>query len=223
MTATFEFCPADNIGRSRLTRSRRPWTLCLGAGINRNVMPDWQELARAVTNRASGLTLNTNEFRNIHERSCWSLDAWIQYSYNAYRANGGNGQADFISALRSELYRTIDDRQNADGLGTTATDAIGNLRGISRPAWEAVATFFDRHFSGTSAYRLANLLANDSSLLPESVINFNADTVFETIFNIATKVRHNTAKVDTWLDPPQTFVRYVRPLPIRLSPTPTRY
>jgi hypothetical protein len=124
-------------------------------------------------------------------------------------AHGGEISA-FIDALREELYKGIDRGQTADGLGSVVTDALCSTTSLSKQDWLKVTAFFDQHFSQTTVYRLARFFVDYSDLpLPESVITFNADTLFETIYVVFKKKKHNEGTSD-WTDPPQTFSRVVR-------------
>jgi hypothetical protein len=141
--------------------------------------------------------------------SRWSFEAWIQQALNQHVAHGGKIGV-FIDALREELYNNVDRVQKADGLGSIVTDALCSTTLLSKQDWLMVAEFFDQHFSQTTVYRLARLFVDRPDLpLPESIITFNADTLFETMHVIFKKKKHNEGTSD-WTDPPQTFSRLVR-------------
>jgi SIR2-like protein len=207
MTAIFEFVPSDPVGRGRLTR--KTWTLCLGAGINVPMMPSWEDLARNLTNRFCSQNLSADDFREICATSRWPLEAWIQQALNQHVARDGEINT-FLDALREELYKTIDRIQTAERLTPVITDALCSTTSLSKQDWLNTAAFFDQHFGQTTAYRLARLFVDNADLpLPESVITFNADTLFETMYVLLKKKKINEATSD-WIDPRQTFARVVR-------------
>src|SRR5262245_54580370 len=111
MTARYEFSPLDNAGIRRL--SGKHWTLCLGAGINGPLMPNWERLAHTLTNSVCGSKLTDTQFHKVWMDSSWSLEAWIQNALNWQIAHGSSVK-DFTRALQDELYRNIDSQQKSD-------------------------------------------------------------------------------------------------------------
>jgi hypothetical protein len=51
----------------------KSWTLCVGAGISKGIVPDWHNLAHHVVNSAYNLSLNDDEFQKIVSETGWSL------------------------------------------------------------------------------------------------------------------------------------------------------
>jgi hypothetical protein len=208
MTARFDFVPTDSLGRGRLTR--RQWTLCLGAGVNGPLMPTWEQLACKLTNKFHDPPLTLDHFRTLYMGSGWSLEAWIQQALNQHIARSGSVR-DFTEILRAELYEELARKQTSEFSDPVFTDALCSTTSLSKTDWLNAAAFAHRHFGKTTAYRLARLFVDNPKLpLPESVITLNADTLFETIFSLLKKEKHNEG-APNWTDPPQLFSRRVRP------------
>jgi hypothetical protein len=173
-------------------------------------MPNWEDLARNLTNKFLSSPLDAAEFQKIYRASGWSLEAWIQQALNQHIAKGGSSP-EFVEVLRAELYSKLLARQAAELPNSVFTDALSRVASLSKADWLDAAKFAERNFGSTSAYKLASLFVDSSELpLPESVITFNADTLFETIFVLLKKISHNSG-TSGWLDPPQAFSRRVRP------------
>ena len=92
----------------------RSWTLCLGAGISKGIVPDWQALAHNVVNNAFGTSLSAAEFEKLVYDTAWTLDSWIQAAANKYTALG-KSSSDFQSLIEFELYSIV--RTQARGMG----------------------------------------------------------------------------------------------------------
>ena len=113
--------------------------------------------------------------------------------------------------IGEELYAKLMERQQSELSNNVFTDALCKTASLSKAEWIQATEFVHRHFAGTTAYKLARLFIDHLRLqLPESVITFNADTLFETIFVLLKKVKHNEG-TSNWADPAQTFSRRVRP------------
>jgi hypothetical protein len=68
VTATFEFDGLGLDARGRLANGR--WSLCLGAGINGHLMPDWLELARRVVNKSNGTAFDLGAAAQAWPETC---------------------------------------------------------------------------------------------------------------------------------------------------------
>ena len=94
--------------------SPRGYTLCLGAGVSREIAPTWLSLSNAIVNEAFGANYSEGAFTELIGKSGWPLDAWIQAAANELLLRG-NSMADIASLIESHLYSSI--REKARGLG----------------------------------------------------------------------------------------------------------
>lgn len=105
MTASFSIDGLSVRSRGQLI-SHRPWTLCLGAGINGRLVPTWQELARRLFVRYFEAEVTSEQFGALVEKSKWSLDSWIQTALNKCLAAGGT-EAQFSAEVGSAIYADL--------------------------------------------------------------------------------------------------------------------
>jgi hypothetical protein len=207
MTATLEFDGLSADGWRRLANAR--WSLCLGAGINGKLMPDWLDLTRRLVNECNGMGLGKTDFRGLVEDSRWSLDAWIQQALNVYVANG-KSEDEFSEHLRDVLYSDFLELAEKSNIHSEAALLLSNPQWIRERKFDDVVSFLQKHFQDTTAYKLADLFTRlDPDKLPSAVLNFNADTFFHSIFSILRKKQHRD-ETGRWEDPPDTFTRIVR-------------
>ena len=79
------------------------WTLVVGAGISKGIVPDWQDLAIAVVRHAYGTALSDQEIKKVFADSGWSMDSWIQAAANAFVATGNSLEL-FKDVLEEQIY-----------------------------------------------------------------------------------------------------------------------
>jgi hypothetical protein len=68
-------------GHRGILRSEE-WSLSVGAGICKGILPEWPELAFDVLNKCSGTNLTQAEFDQLKQKTAWGLDAWLQAGMN---------------------------------------------------------------------------------------------------------------------------------------------
>src|SRR5689334_9062993 len=82
------------------------WTLCLGAGATSQVVPNWMELTRRVTNSIFNTTYTFAQFKGLVFDTGWGLDSWIQAAANHHQLKGGS-MADFQAVIQDILYSDL--------------------------------------------------------------------------------------------------------------------
>lgn len=207
MTATFELDGLSVGAQKRLANGR--WSLCLGAGINGPLMPDWVELTRRVVNQSNGMALDPTEFRRLVDTSRWSLDAWLQQALNRYISNSKSPE-EFSEQLGDDLYSDFLAQADRVGLRAEAATLLNSPQRITKGKFDAVAEFLKDQFGDLTVYKLADLFTMiPSGSMPSAILNFNADTFFHSIFMVLKKKKH-LSKTKKWEDPPDTFARVMR-------------
>jgi hypothetical protein len=207
VTATFEIDGLSRESWKRLTNGR--WTLCIGAGINGKLLPDWLELARQIVNKANGKDLDHSTFSDLVKSSNWTLDAWIQQALNRHLADDKELK-EFSEQLRYILYGTVLDLSDQHGLRDEIALALNDTQRITKEKFDDVLKFFEDNFRDTTVYKLADILTDlDPDDLPTAVLNFNADTFLETLLTLLTK-KKKIRSTGVWYDPPEVYSRIVR-------------
>ncbi|WP_158146686.1 SIR2 family protein [Vibrio fluvialis] len=181
MAVTTSINALDIKNRGRLSS----WTLCLGAGISRGLVPMWQELAREVINRAFKVSLSEVEFESIVASAGWSLEAWIQAAENHIGAsNAANDTLDRI--LEEVIYSDILAKADKYGVRDALIEALNNPRVLSEKDVNGLCDLFETEYSNTSLLSVTRFLirAEEMNRLPTSIITFNADAILSAALEV---------------------------------------
>ena len=180
------------------------WTLCVGAGISRGIIPTWNELTRRVVNVAFSSNYTLSEFDKVVSQTGWGLDGWIQAAANQHKQNGGKPEK-FHDLLENSLYDDLREKARSEGLEKDIVVALNDPRNISKENVFLTCDFFERHYSGTSLLSIAKSLIkleNQPEKLPNSIITFNADTLLHTIIELFQRKGHYQGQ------PPHSHPKY---------------
>lgn len=187
------------------------WTLCLGAGISKGIVPDWQSLAHKVVNEAFGTNLTEVEFLSTVAESGWTLDSWIQAAANKYHADKKT-PSEFKSLIESELYSTI--RTKADGLRLKKylIQVLSDPKSAPKDRVIEVCDFLESTFSKSSIFQVGNALIKcvETNSAPKAVLTFNADTLLETYIDLKLRKAHYSG-LGPYGHPVYPFVQVTRP------------
>jgi len=175
--------------RGHLASSK--WTLCIGAGVSRGIVPTWEELTRRLVNETFGLAHSELEFRKLVADSAWSLDSWIQACANHFRLEGRT-ESDFFEHIEQHLYSDLMMQAQNVGLRDVLVRVLDRPRNAAKDEVFKVCTFFETHYGATSllAVTRALLRAAEQGRLPEAVITFNADTLLHTLLELFQSREH---------------------------------
>lgn len=168
------------------------WTLCVGAGISRGIIPTWNELTRRVVNYSFSTNYLLTEFNEIVLQTGWGLDGWIQAAANKHKHSGGTPE-EFNNLLENILYGDLKDKAKSEGLEKEIVIALNDPRNISKDNVFLSCDFFERNYSDTSLLSIAKSLINtekDPGKLPNSIITFNADTLLHTVIELFQRKFH---------------------------------
>jgi hypothetical protein len=180
VTATFEMDGLSVDAWGRLANGR--WCLCLGAGINGHLMPDWPELTRRVVNESNGTAFDPAQFKSLVEDSRWNLDAWIQQALNRHIADG-KSPSGFNEYLRDALYRDFLRQADRANLRDEAAKLLSDPQRIGKRKFDSLISFLKSQFHETTVYKLADLFTQlEHNKLSSAMLNFNADVFFQSIF-----------------------------------------
>lgn len=167
------------------------WTLCIGAGVSRGIVPTWEELTRRLVNESFGLTLSEAEFRKLVTESAWSLDSWIQACANHYQLNGQTLD-EFFSLIERHLYSDLRLRSRKIGIEALLVRVLDRPRKASRDEVMQVCKFFETEYPDSSLLAVVRVLLRAAShnRLPDAVITFNADTLLHTLLDLFQSREH---------------------------------
>lgn len=167
------------------------WTLCVGAGLSRGIVPTWQELTRRLVNETFSTGFAEDAFQKIVSDSAWSLDSWIQSCANHYQLNGRT-TSEFFDLIEKHLYSDLREKGRKAGLEGVLVNVLDRPRNASREDVARVCAFFEREYSDCSLLAVVRALLNCLSRghLPEAIISFNADTLLHTLIELYQRNEH---------------------------------
>ena len=177
-----------------LQKYAQQWTLCLGAGINKGILPDWSDLTLNVINKVYKFGWNKATFENHNKSIGFSYDGWIQACLNKHIADGHKIEA-FHSILENEIYGDLLLKANADGLKETMLKFL-NKPQMKDAAYKKITSFFEKHYSDKTLMQLVEVLTSNPKnyKLPGSIITFNADTLLYSLLIAYNQQKYATLK-----------------------------
>lgn len=161
------------------------WTLSIGAGVSRGIVPTWEELTRRLVNETFEFALSEVDFRKLVAESAWSLDSWIQACANHHQLSGKTLD-EFFDLIERHLYSDLRLRSKSAGIEELIVRVLDRPRKASREEVMRVCEFFETEYSDTSLLAVVRVLlrAAAQNKLPEAVITFNADTLLHTLLDL---------------------------------------
>lgn len=185
--------------KNLLQKHPQEWTLCLGAGINNKVLPDWSELTLNVINKVFHFNWDKSTFELQNKSIGFSYDGWIQACLNRHLLEG-NKIDSFHKILENEIYGKLFLEAEKAGIKNLL------IRFLNKPQMKnhhqkKIINFFEKHYSGTTLMQLADILTSDPEKykLPNKIITFNADTLLYSLI-----IAYNEIKYSTSLTPKAT-------------------
>lgn len=167
------------------------WTLCLGAGISRDISPTWFDLARNIVNEIFSSSYDGPAFGKLIEDSGWNLDAWIQAAANEHLQQG-KAPSDFVDLIEGQLYSTIKAKAAGTRIAKDLVRVLNHPTEASKDHVIAVCEFFEANFSDCSLLDVTRFLidAETKEKNPLAVLTFNADTLLETLIYLFQRRAH---------------------------------
>ncbi len=167
------------------------WTLCVGAGLSRGIVPTWQELTRRLVNESFSTGYSEGDFQTLVSRNGWSLDSWIQACANHYRFEG-RSLSDFFDLIEKNLYSDLRSRARGFDLEDVVVAVLSQPRSASRENVLRVCEFIESQYSTSSLIAVVRVLLRllDEEKMPEAIISFNADTLLHTIIELYQRKDH---------------------------------
>ena len=125
------------------------WTLCLGAGICKGILPDWFDLTRNVVNEIFNFNWSENDFKENIDKIGFSLDSWLQAALNK-NLKDGNTIDDFNFILEKNLYQNIIRKAEDYRLGEALAVMIHNPHWIKKKESIGIVEFFEKEYSNST-------------------------------------------------------------------------
>jgi hypothetical protein len=186
------------------------WCLCVGAGISTGLVPTWEELSRRIVNEAFSTWYDMASFRSVIQETRWGLDALLQGAASRLLLNGKSLE-DFENLLEQALYSDLLKIAKKAKVEAALVEALNDPRWLKNGPLHDLCSFFEAEYADCTLIQLTRELAraNGSGKGPESIINFNADTLLYALLDLflIREYRARTGKIE---NPPASFVKSFR-------------
>ena len=153
--------------------SNKKWSLCVGAGVNKGIMPDWNGLIEELMKRICSHE-NIIEFEKLKSLG-FSQDAMLQ----AIKNNSEMDDDTFIRELSSVLYSNINQKLN-----DAEKKCFLRLFKPNIPAYlfhheEQVTNIIEKCFKDITASKIARVIVDSmiSGNTPFEILTFNGDDI----------------------------------------------
>ena len=188
------------------------WSLCVGAGICRDILPDWFELTRRIVNKTFDYSWDDKAFKKNSETVGFSLDAWIQGSLNHHVNIKKETKESFNKILENELYRDLLDKASEYKLNLQIKILFEKPKSLKRKDMLGMCHFFEKEYGSTTLVQLVKVLVKDpeSTKLPQSIITLNADSLLYSLLIIFSIRQHNIDK-KTFEIPEEKYRKITKP------------
>ena len=188
------------------------WTLCIGAGVSRDIVPTWQELTRLLVNDTFGTTFSPAEFEEHIKQLTWSLDSWIQACANHHRLQGHSSD-EIYRHIETHLYGQLRATAKGTGLEDVLVKVLNRPRTSAKDAVTKICNFFETKYSHSTLLQVTRVLlkAIEQGNPPEAIISFNADTLLHTLIELFQRKAHYSGP-PPYSHPQYTFKSVLRPL-----------
>jgi hypothetical protein len=190
----------------------KEWTLCLGAGICKGILPDWFDLTNRLVNRCFGYTWDSREFKKQSDQIGFSMDSWIQGCLNQHIIAAKGTILSFNEILEEELYSNLLDKATTYNLRTPVIKLFEKPKTLKPSEVLLVCEFFENEYGDTTLMQLVTLLLKPSSSinLPNSIVTFNADSLLYSLLMLFSIRNHNRGKV-LFNYPKESFRKITQP------------
>jgi len=172
------------------------WSLCVGAGICRNILPDWFELTRRIVNKTFKYNWDHDTFKENSELMGFGLDAWIQGSLNHHVNIDKGTKTSFNKILETELYRDLLNEAAKNKLDVQIKTFFEKPKSLNKKDMLRVYDFFEKRYANTTLIQLVKVLVEDPDniSLPQSIITLNADSLLYSLLILFSIKQHNAGK-----------------------------
>lgn len=170
------FAATGPAGRKFLTGA--DWSLCVGAGLCRDIVPDWSTVARQMVSRSQASSIDDHDLQELTKKLGWSLDSFLQYALNNYELSGKDIDQ-FNNDLAEELYGGLLNAAASVGLRDELAALLSNPFARSSQHLLDLETFLSGTYGTTSLLQIARVLlkAKAADCPPKAVLTFNADVL----------------------------------------------
>lgn len=190
--------------------SQQDWTLCIGAGVCKGILPDWYSLTHSLVNKCFNKSWSVAEFEAASKEVGFSLDSWIQGCANKIISEDKTID-DFYGMLEDELYSTLLDKADKVGIKDDLIRIFESPKGIKKDSLFKICDFFEEEYRDSTLMQLINVLLSDPKdhKLPSSIVTFNADSLLHSLLVIF-NIKRESEKKGKYISPKEPFRKVTR-------------
>jgi hypothetical protein len=190
--------------------TKQNWTLCVGAGICKGILPDWFDLTHNLVNACFGKKWDRDEFKKKYDEVGFGLDSWIQGCLNNL-VSKGKSINDFNLLLEEQLYGELLKQAEKNNLKYDLIKMFESPKQLKRKKLFGLCDFFEDNYSATTLMQLVNvLLCTDHGFkLPSNIITFNADSLLYSLLTIF-GIKNETKKKGNFQIPTESYKKITR-------------
>lgn len=172
------------------------WSLCVGAGICRGILPDWFELTRRIVNKTFHYNWDKKKFEENSKAIGFSLDGWIQGCMNQYINIEKKSKESFNKILEEELYKDLYKKADEHKLLEVLKKVFEKPKALKFNEMKSICNFFEKEYSDTTLLQLVKVLVENPNKikLPQSIITLNADSLLHSLIVLFSIKYHNNER-----------------------------
>lgn len=190
--------------------STQNWILCLGAGICKGILPDWNELTLRLVNATFDTNWTNKEFKENTNNVGFSLDSWIQGCFNKYKSDGKSID-EFNTLLETCLYKDLLKLAEESNLKDALIMMFESPKKIKQKKVYELCDFFENNFGSTTLLQIVRALVKyeNKAKLPSSIITFNADSLLHSLI-IIFNIKYQSEKTGIYHHPIEAYRKVTR-------------
>jgi len=186
------------------------WVLCLGAGICKDILPDWNELTLRIVNETFQTSWTKDEFNENTNDIGFSLDSWIQGCFNKFISEGKSIE-EFNKLLETCLYSDLLTLASKSNLKDELILMLESPKKISKKKIYELCDFFEKNFGDKTLLQIVRALVKHegNSKLPSAIITFNADSLLHSLI-IIFNIKYQSEKTGKYHHPIEDYRKVTR-------------
>lgn len=176
----------------RDANSKNGWSICIGAGTSKPLLPDWYSLVEKLINN----NCDKEEIIDIekYKKLGFTPDAMIQAVKNHFKFSDET----FLKLLSEEVFLPIKSKLNNEEWETFIKVHEGNnMSLITKKEWKIFEQVITKCFYSTTSNFIAKVIIDsiENDIAPKSVLTFNGEAILLSLLNYYFYIKTNSQKL----------------------------
>lgn len=172
--------------------SKIGWSICIGAGTSRPILPDWYSLVEKLirNNCTEEDIIAIDKYKQLG----FTPDAMIQAVKNHLKIDDDS----FLKLLSDEVFSPIKMKLNDDEWKTfIKMHESCNISGITKNDWLMFENVIEKCFKSTTANYIADVITDSikNEIAPKSILSFNGEAILLSLLNYYFYTKTNSKKL----------------------------